>query len=141
MAPPRFDTLQPDINDLIEARHAAGLDQAEAAKVCGISLRRWRDIEKGRAKLPLSIYRLMVALGGWIPDAAWYGWRISKGELWSPENFPYRPSDLYALHWYRQIIQELRVKRRDRQVQAEAPTSKVEENAQAERETARRSGT
>ena len=108
MLNPPFDEIRPDRNDLQTARAAASLSRQDAAELCGLSVRRWRDIERGRARVPLAVYRLLVARGGWVPDVAWSGWRIARGELWSPEGQRYRPADLYEAHWLHQALADCR---------------------------------
>jgi transcriptional regulator with XRE-family HTH domain len=90
---------------LVYARLLAGLTLEDAAALCGLHPRTLRRQETGRARPSLACYRLLEILAGRLPWSAWAGWECIAGTLRSPqERREYRPADLYALHWLRQLL-------------------------------------
>lgn len=71
------------------------------------TVRRW----KAAGRLPATAARLLALLDegnlGAL-DAAWEGFILRGPELWTPERERVTPGDVRALHWYRQLADELR---------------------------------
>jgi len=69
--------------------------------------RRW----KRNGKLPVPVNRAvkLLYLGelGAL-DPAWRDFRLQGAELWTPEGLHVTPGEVRAVHWYRQVAEELR---------------------------------
>ena len=78
-----------------EAREFTGRSRQSVADLLGVSLRTVGHWETGRSRVPYAPYKLLrVLLKGDIADAAWSGYRISRGRLVTPEGHAFAPSDL-----------------------------------------------
>ncbi len=95
--------------DLKAARHKARLyDLNEAAELAGIHKRTYQRQERGEVRPSLSIYRLFLSRAGFLPDRAFEGWRITKGQIWTPENVGATAGEIAALPYTYALIDELR---------------------------------
>ena len=82
----------------IEARLIAGLSVSQAAEILGVTTKTVRNWESGRTRIPRAFLVLLKYVSGYaIPDAAWEGWTIHSGTLWSPTNRSHLPEDLEQL--------------------------------------------
>jgi hypothetical protein len=79
---------------LIRMYRSLGWSRAACAKflhVCERTLHNW---ESGRHDIPYAAFRLLrIECGYELPGAAWAGWRLSGGKLYTPEGFAFRPED------------------------------------------------
>ena len=98
----------PDGELLHTARLTAGLDFAEAARLCGVDETYYRKMEAGKVKMRLSIYRLMLCRAGYLIDPNWEGWAIRQGRIWSPDGTGLTPGDVLSINWLDQSVRTLR---------------------------------
>jgi DNA-binding XRE family transcriptional regulator len=71
-----------------------GLDRPAAAKLLHVSERTVRNWETGVHEIPYTAYKLLRLLSySELPGAAWSGWHIAVGRLWSPEGYSFAPQD------------------------------------------------
>lgn len=54
--------VKPSANDVYEARYAARLTQAAAARLIGATTRAWEEWEGSRRNMPAAKYRLFLML-------------------------------------------------------------------------------
>lgn len=78
----------------------AGLSQATAARLCGVTVRQVKRWEAGQARTPPAALALVRLVGGGDlgqVSPAWCGWRLVRGQLFSPENVGFAPGEVRAL--------------------------------------------
>ena len=87
-----------------------GIPAARIADLTGThpdTARRW----KRAGRMPAAAGRLVALLDSGDLGAVapgWEGFTLAAGELWTPERERVTPADVRALHWYRQLADELR---------------------------------
>lgn len=68
--------------------------------------RRWKRAGKvPHARADLLALKLDGELGA--VDAAWAGFRLARGQMWTPEGAPIRPGDIRAIPYRRMQLDEL----------------------------------
>jgi DNA-binding XRE family transcriptional regulator len=71
-----------------------GLNRSDVAKLLHFSEFTLHNWESGHHEIPYSAYRLLRVLTRQeLPGAAWAGWHITAGVLWSPEGRGFKPLD------------------------------------------------
>ena len=86
------------------------MNQADAAKLCGVCIRTYRRWEKGIRKAPRWAYKLLESYAiGQLPNAGkkWQGWRFYDGRLWSPEDRDFTAGEIRALDLLNQALRAL----------------------------------
>lgn len=81
------------------------LSNAEAAALCGVTLRtyrRWRS----EGNPPASAVRLLAVLAGYVPWEGWSGWEVDRGYLFPPgfSRHGILPGEFFALVFTRQQV-------------------------------------
>lgn len=78
-----------------EARARAALSVRAAALLLGVTPHTIRNWERGKTRVPYSAFKLLRISSGYaLPGRAWRGWCIRGDTLWSPEDRPFKASDL-----------------------------------------------
>lgn len=99
----------PTATDLLVARLTAGLAQAEAAALAGVSVRAYADQERGRRPVRVAVYRLLLIAGGRMPWAPWRGWEARGDRLYAPDLVDgFAPGEVTALPYLRQLVSALK---------------------------------
>lgn len=96
-------------------RHVGRLTIEEASRLCGVSPRTWRRYEHGETTIPPGLALLLkVCAGGALPtdSSSWAGWRMFRGELYSPEGLAFRPGDIRSMPYLHALVAELRAQLR-----------------------------
>ena len=102
----------PAAGDLVSLRLLAGLSVSDAAELCGLSVRRYRAQETGRAPVAWSVYRLIWIAAGNLPWAPWRGWACLGGQLYAPDLIAgFRPDQVGALPYLWQLVSALKASR------------------------------
>ena len=71
-----------------------GFSVADAAKFLQVTPRTVQEWISGRVRIPFAAYKLLrVQLHYELPGAAWDGWALSAGRLYTPEGHELRPQD------------------------------------------------
>lgn len=96
---------------LRELQGRCRLSNAEAAALCGVSLRtyrRWRS----EGNPDVSAVRLLAILAGFVPWDGWDGWEVHRGCVFPPgySKGGLTPGDFYAAVFLRQLVSEYRRK-------------------------------
>lgn len=102
----------------------ARLTTAEAAKLCGVSLRTYRRWLRDECPSPGAV-RLLALVAGFVPFQGWDGWEFDNGCLFPPgySKNGITPGDFFALVFLRQLVSTYREdngKLRDRVRELEA---------------------
>jgi hypothetical protein len=85
----------------------AGLSIDQTAKALHVTTRTVRYWISGRVGIPYAAYRLVRILGRYeLPDAAWAGWIMHSGRLWSPEGHGFVPGDS---SWWGLLVSQARL--------------------------------
>ncbi len=72
----------------------SGLGVADVAKYLHVTPRTVRYWFSGHSMVPYSAYRLVRILARYeLPGAAWHGWLLHSGKLWTPEGHGFEPLD------------------------------------------------
>jgi len=109
---PLFALDPPAAGDLVSLRLLAGLSVGDAAELCGLSARRYRAQETGRAPVAWSVYRLLWIAAGSLPWAAWRGWACVGEQLYAPDLVAgFRPDQVGALPYLWQLVSALKAAR------------------------------
>lgn len=86
-----------------------GFSDDAIARAAGVDLRtarRWKDT--GRMPSPARALLTLTLHGDLTPlDGAWTGWKLHRGDLWSPEGHAFAPGDLRALPYLRELHVEV----------------------------------
>ncbi|HEX5339825.1 MAG TPA: DUF3653 domain-containing protein [Gammaproteobacteria bacterium] len=78
---------------------------AQHLAVSARTVRHWRA--QGRAPAWAVEKLLELHTGRPLNAVGWDGWRLWKGQLWSPEGDGFHPADLRASHYWRALAREL----------------------------------
>jgi transcriptional regulator with XRE-family HTH domain len=106
---PLLDHDTPSATDLLVARLRAGLSQAEAATLGGVSVRAYAEQERGVRPVRVAVYRLLLIAGGRLPWAAWGGWEARGDRLYAPAlRDGFGPGQITALPYLWQLVSALR---------------------------------
>lgn len=84
-----------------------GLNRAEAAKLLHVSGRTLQNWETGHHEIPYSAYKLLRLLNYQeLAGAAWAGWHMHSGKLWTPEGFGFTPD---CQGWWSLLVRQARM--------------------------------
>lgn len=90
--------------------YPAGRHPASIARACGVSVRtarRWRAAGQMPAAYALGLALVEDGdLGAVAPD--WRGWRLIRGQLFSPDGWGFTPGEIQAAPLHVLLIGELR---------------------------------
>jgi hypothetical protein len=83
----------------------AGYTNAQAAAMCGVSLRTYRRWRSQANPTPGAV-RLLAILAGFVPWDGWDGWEVHQGLLFPPgySKGGIPPGEFFALVFYRQQV-------------------------------------
>lgn len=73
-----------------------GISIKEIARICEVDLTTARRWKRGARCPPKSALMLLCGDLGYL-DPAWEGWRVSRGELISPEGWKASPGDVLSI--------------------------------------------
>ena len=106
---PLYALDPPAAGDLVSLRLLAGLSVEDAAELVGLTVRRYRAQETGRAPVAWSVYRLLWIVAGALPWARWRGWACIGGQLYAPDlAHGFRPDQVGALPYLWQLVAALK---------------------------------
>ena len=81
----------------------ARVKKNEVASLLGVheaTVRRWNQ----KNRYPYWAMKAMGLYAGYFPWPGWEGYCVADGLLYCPElNYGYRPEDIQALHWLKQL--------------------------------------
>tara|TARA_R110002096_G_scaffold366927_2_gene560265 strand:- start:1267 stop:1971 length:705 start_codon:yes stop_codon:yes gene_type:complete len=82
------------------------LSQEEAAELCSVSLRTWRNWESGKNKIPTATWNWFVTMTtGLVYHKDWEGWSFSNGKLMTPEGEEYSPGEVKSICFLKQVLE------------------------------------
>ena len=96
-----------NLSALRALQQRCGFSNAQAAIVCGVTLRtyrRWR----ANGQPPVAAVRLLAILAGFVPWDGWDGWEVHKGCFFPPgfTRGGISPGEFQALVFWRQQVHE-----------------------------------
>jgi hypothetical protein len=86
------------------------LSNTDAAAVCGVNVRTYRNWLRGSFQPPASVLKLFAVLAGYMPWEGWEGWQIQSGVLYPPgfSRGGMTAGEFFAVGFYRQLVSEQR---------------------------------
>lgn len=98
-----------NLTTLRELQQLCGFSQVQAARACLVSPHTYRRWLRDRPANPTAV-RLLSVLAGYLPWPGWEGWEMHNGHLFPPgySRNGYLPGDIFAMHFERQMVGELR---------------------------------
>lgn len=91
--------------DLYELRVTAFMTQADAARLCDVSIRTWRRWENGYVSAPRSVVELFNLLRGELSLFGWSGWYFNGEKLYAPDlRNGFSPGDIRRIEWDRHSL-------------------------------------
>lgn len=82
----------------------AGLNAEAVGKLLHVTPRTVRYWFAGKTAVPYASYKLLRILARYeLPGAAWAGWHMHSGKLWSPEGHGFEPHDS---NWWSLLVRK-----------------------------------